>query len=95
MGRRCSRRYAPSARVWPRCEALRTNWEAAREEKVAVQDTGSGMTSAKMIRVTRVEPLDGYQLRVRFANGETRDVDVARYLRGPVFEPIRKDRALL
>jgi hypothetical protein len=53
------------------------------------------MTSAKMIRVTRVEPLDGYQLRVRFANGETRDVDVARYLRGPVFEPIRKDRALL
>jgi hypothetical protein len=52
------------------------------------------MTGAKMIRVARVEPLDGYRLRVRFANGETRDVDVERYLRGPVFEPIRKDRAL-
>jgi hypothetical protein len=52
------------------------------------------MTGAKMIRVARVEPLDGYRLRVRFANGGTRDIDVERYLRGPVFEPIRKDRAL-
>jgi hypothetical protein len=62
--------------------------------EAAVQDTGFGMTRAKMIRVARVEPLAGYRLRVRFANGETRDVDVERYLRGPVFEPIRKDRAL-
>jgi hypothetical protein len=52
------------------------------------------MIGAEMIRVAQVEPLDGYRLRVRFANGETRDVDVERYLRGPVFEPIRKDRAL-
>jgi hypothetical protein len=52
------------------------------------------MTGAKMIRVARVEPLDGYRLRVWFTNGEARDVDVERYLRGPVFEPIRKDRAL-
>lgn len=47
-----------------------------------------------MIRVVQVEPLDGYRLRVRFASGETRDIDVERYLRGPVFESIRKDRAL-
>jgi hypothetical protein len=52
------------------------------------------MTGAEIIRVARVEPLDGYRLRVRFANGEERDIDVERYLRGPVFEPIRKDRAL-
>jgi hypothetical protein len=52
------------------------------------------MTGAEMIRVARVEPLHGYRLRVGFANGEERDVDVERYLRGPVFDPIRKDRAL-
>jgi hypothetical protein len=46
-----------------------------------------------MMRVVQAEPLDGYHLRVGFANGEERDVDVERYLRGPVFEPIRKDRA--
>jgi hypothetical protein len=47
-----------------------------------------------MMRVTDVEPLEGYRLRVRFASGEERDVDVERYLRGPVFESIRKDRTL-
>jgi hypothetical protein len=52
------------------------------------------MNRAEMIRVARVEPLDGYRLRVGFANGEVRDIDVERYLRGTVFEPIRKDRAL-
>jgi hypothetical protein len=52
------------------------------------------MTGAEMIRVARVEPLDGYRLRVGFTNGEVRDIDVERYLRGPVFEPIRKDRAV-
>jgi hypothetical protein len=52
------------------------------------------MRGVAIIRVVQVEPLDGYRLRVRFANGETRDVDVERYLRGPIFEPIRKHRAL-
>jgi hypothetical protein len=47
-----------------------------------------------ILRVVQVEPLDRYRLRVLFANGEERIVDVERYLRGPVFEPIRKDRAL-
>jgi len=47
-----------------------------------------------MIRVVQVEPLDGQRLRVHFANGEVREINVERFLRGPVFEPIRKDRAL-
>lgn len=47
-----------------------------------------------MMRVAHVEPLEGYHLRVRFASGEERDIDVERYLRGPVFEPIRNDRAV-
>jgi hypothetical protein len=52
------------------------------------------MTRAEMMRVAHVEPLGGYRLRVRFASGEERDVDVERYLRGPVFEAVREDRAL-
>jgi len=39
-----------------------------------------------MIRVVHVEPLDGYRLRVRFGNGEVREVNVERFLRGPDFD---------
>jgi hypothetical protein len=51
-------------------------------------DAAEGWSAPRSRHSTR------YRLRVRFANGETRDVDVELYLRGPVFEPIRKDRAL-
>lgn len=47
-----------------------------------------------MIRVRSVSPLADYHLRVGFTDGTERDVDVERYLRGPVFEPIRTDRGV-
>ena len=47
-----------------------------------------------MIRVRTVEPLAGFNLRVGFTDGTVRVIDVERYLRGPVFEPIRRDRAV-
>jgi hypothetical protein len=47
-----------------------------------------------MIRVAHVAPLEGYWLRVRFTDGVQRDIDVERYLRGPVFESVRRDRAV-
>lgn len=47
-----------------------------------------------MIRVRTVSPLDGYHLRVGFTDGTERDVDVESYLRGPVFEPVRRDRSV-
>jgi hypothetical protein len=44
-----------------------------------------------MLRVTKVEPLDGYQLRVTFNDGVVRDVDCAfllhRTLGGPLRDP--------
>lgn len=45
-----------------------------------------------MIRVESVAPLEGYRLRIGFTDGTERVVDVERYLRGPVFEPIKRDR---
>ena len=46
-----------------------------------------------MIRVRSAVPLDGYRLHVTFSDGVERIVDVERYLRGPVFDTVRRDRA--
>lgn len=47
-----------------------------------------------MIRIRSAIPLTGFRLRVAFSDGTERVVDVERYLRGPVFEPVRRDRAV-
>lgn len=47
-----------------------------------------------MIGVRSVRPLEGYRLRVAFTNGTERDIDVERFLRGPVFDEIRTDRTV-
>jgi hypothetical protein len=46
-----------------------------------------------MVRVERVAQLVGYRLRVGFTDGTERVVDVGPYLRGPIFQPVRTDRA--
>jgi len=45
-----------------------------------------------MVRVSSVAPLEGFNLRVGFTDGTERVIDVERYLRGPVFDAIRRDR---
>ena len=41
-------------------------------------------------RVTKVEPLGGYRLRVTFADGFTGEVELAPLLNcGPIFQPLR------
>lgn len=45
------------------------------------------------VRLKTAEPLAGTRVRLEFTNGEAREVDLAPYLRGPVFEPIRNDPA--
>jgi hypothetical protein len=42
-----------------------------------------------MLRVTSVQPLDGYRLRVAFNDGVKRDVDCAFLLHGTLGEPLR------
>jgi Protein of unknown function (DUF2442) len=42
-----------------------------------------------MLRVTEVEPLDGYRLRVVFNDGVVREVDCSFLLHGTLGEPLR------
>ena len=44
--------------------------------------------------VCSVEPLDGFVLRLSFADGIVREVDLEDELWGPVFEPLRENREL-
>lgn len=43
----------------------------------------------RMLRVTAVEPLDDYRLRVAFSDGIVREVDCSFLLRGTLGEPLR------
>jgi Protein of unknown function (DUF2442) len=42
-----------------------------------------------VLRVTEVEPLDGYRLRVSFNDGVVREIDCSFLLRGSLGEPLR------
>jgi hypothetical protein len=42
-----------------------------------------------MIRVTEVEPLGGFVLRLRFNDGSERVIDLEDELQGPVFKPLK------
>lgn len=51
------------------------------------------MTRA-LVRVRSVEPKEGFKVTIRFTDGTSREVNLAPYLRGPIFEPIRNDPEL-
>lgn len=44
-----------------------------------------------MVRITSVEPQDGFVVRLGFSDGIVRQLDLAPFLWGPVFEPLRED----
>jgi hypothetical protein len=46
-----------------------------------------------MIRVESVKVLDGFQVRLLFTDGTEKTIDLSPYLRGPIFEPLKKDPA--
>ena len=46
------------------------------------------------VRVASVQPLQGFMVRVIFENGVVREIDLEPYLHGPIFAPLRADRAL-
>ena len=47
-----------------------------------------------LVRVRAVEPLDGFKVRLTFEDGVQKELDLAIYLRGPIFDPIRDDPAV-
>jgi len=46
-----------------------------------------------MIRVRSVRVLEGHQVKLGFTDGTDKVVDLEPYLRGPIFESLRKNRA--
>jgi hypothetical protein len=51
-------------------------------------------TLGPLVRVRRVVALKPYNVRIEFEDDTTRIIDLDRYLRGPVFEPIRDNPAM-
>jgi hypothetical protein len=47
-----------------------------------------------LVRVQSVEPREGYTVDVHFTDGSQREINLAPYLQGPIFEPMRKDFSL-
>lgn len=47
-----------------------------------------------LLRIREVKALEGFELRLTLTDGSVIERDVSRLLVGPVFEPIRKDRAV-
>ena len=47
-----------------------------------------------LVRVQAVEPLEGFKVRITFQNGIQKEIDLAPFLWGPIFEPIRNDAAM-
>lgn len=47
----------------------------------------------KLIRIYRVEALEGFRVRLDFTDGSRKEVDLEVYLRGPVFDSIRRNPA--
>ena len=46
------------------------------------------------VRITAVNPLEGFTVRLEFTDGTTKEIDLQPYLHGPIFEPIRNDRQM-
>lgn len=48
----------------------------------------------KLVRVQSVEPREGYTVDVHFTDGSQREINLAPYLQGPIFEPMLEDSSL-
>jgi hypothetical protein len=48
-------------------------------------------TRTRTARISSVEPLGGFVLRLGFNDGTVREVDLEAELWGPVFEPLRRE----
>lgn len=47
-----------------------------------------------MVRITGVEPLRDFEVRLEFTDGSRKVVDLEPFLRGPIFETVREHRTV-
>jgi hypothetical protein len=50
------------------------------------------MGEDRMVRIRNVTPLTGFFVKLEFTDGSEKEIDLEPYLRGPVFEQIRRDQ---
>ena len=50
------------------------------------------MLIKKLVRISKVYPLEDYKCRLIFEDGKQKVVDIEPYLHGPIFEPILQDQ---
>ena len=48
----------------------------------------------ELVRIRAVTPQSGFRVRLSFTDGSEREIDLEPYLRGPIFEPLRRDPSL-
>ncbi|MGB8646742.1 MAG: DUF2442 domain-containing protein [Anaerolineae bacterium] len=48
----------------------------------------------QVIVVRSFERIGGYGVRMRFSNGQVKEIDLEQFLHGPVFDPLVKSQAL-
>ena len=48
----------------------------------------------KLVRVTAAKALQGFKVELTFEDGSQKVLDLDQLLRGPIFEPLRVDRAM-
>jgi Protein of unknown function (DUF2442) len=46
---------------------------------------------SRPVRIRAVTPLQNFTVRLEFTDNTRKEMDLAPYLRGPIFEPIRND----
>jgi len=46
----------------------------------------------KLVRIQSVKPLRDFVVSIKFTDGTNREIDLEPFLRGKVFESLRKDR---
>lgn len=49
------------------------------------------MATGPLIRIRAAAVLERFGVRLEFSNGESRVINLERYLRGPIFQPMRDD----
>lgn len=47
-----------------------------------------------MIRISSVKPLEGFRVRLEFTDNSIKDIDLAPFLDGPIFAPLRENAEL-
>ena len=47
----------------------------------------------RLVRVRSVTPLAGFVVHLEFTDGTAKEVDLEKYLKGPIFEALRSDPA--